>query len=45
MWQVVVVGKCPADDVVELATNAGIGLFTTDLDAWAFAKKLVGLGF
>jgi hypothetical protein len=37
-------GKKPADDVVELATKAGIGLFTSDLDAWAFAKKLAELG-
>lgn len=42
---VVVKGRRPADDVVELATKAGIGLFTTDLDAWTFAKKLVELGF
>jgi len=38
-------GRTPADDVVELATKVGIGLFTCDLDTWAFAKRLVGLGF
>jgi hypothetical protein len=42
---VIVKGRRPADDVVELATSAGIGLFTWDQDTWSFAKKLVGLGF
>jgi len=41
---VFVKGKKPADDVVELATKAGIALFTSELDAWAFAKKLAELG-
>jgi predicted transcriptional regulator len=43
----VVIGKNrkPADDVVELATRAGIGLFTSDLDTWALAKKLTQMGF
>jgi len=41
---VFVKGRKPADDVVELATKAGIGLFTSDLDAWAFARKLAELG-
>jgi len=35
----------PADDVVELATKAGIGLFTTEMDTWTFAKKLTQMGF
>lgn len=42
---VIVKGRRPADDVVELATKAGIGIFTSDLDAWGFAKKLTELGF
>jgi hypothetical protein len=41
---VIVKGRTPSDDVVELATRTGIGLFTSDLDTWAFAKKLVQLG-
>jgi predicted transcriptional regulator len=42
---VVVKGRRPADDVVDLATKAGIGLYTTSLDTWSYAKKLVELGF
>ena len=42
---VIVKNRKPADDVVELATRAGIGLFTSDLDTWALAKKLAQLGF
>ena len=41
---VIVKGRRPPDDVVELATRAGIGLFTYDLDTWSFAKRLVELG-
>jgi hypothetical protein len=41
---VIVKGRTPNEDVVELATRTGIGLFTSDLDTWAFAKKLVELG-
>jgi copper homeostasis protein CutC len=41
---VIVKGRIPSDDVVELATRTGIGLFTSDLDTWTFAKKLVALG-
>ncbi len=37
-------GKKPADDVVQLAKKAGIGLFTIDTDTWSFAKKLNELG-
>jgi hypothetical protein len=37
-------GKKPADDVVELATKAGIGLFVSDVDTWSFATKLNELG-
>jgi hypothetical protein len=36
--------KKPADDVVELATKAGIGLFVSDADTWSFATKLNELG-
>ena len=42
---VIVKGRRPADDVVELATRTGIGLFTFDLDTWTFARKLTQLGF
>jgi len=42
---VIVRGRRPADDVVELATKVGIGLFTSDLDTWGYAKKLTELGF
>lgn len=41
---VIVKGRTPSDDVVELATKTGIALFTSDLDTWTFAKKLVQLG-
>jgi predicted transcriptional regulator len=41
---VIVKGRIPADDVVELATRTGIGLFTSELDTWTFAKRLVQLG-
>jgi hypothetical protein len=37
-------GKKPPEDVIELATRAGIGLFGTDSDTWSFAKKLTELG-
>jgi hypothetical protein len=33
-------GKKPAQDVVDLATKAGIGLFVSDVDTWSFAMKL-----
>ena len=42
---VIVKGRRPADDVVELATRTGIGLFTFDLDTWTFARRLTQLGF
>jgi hypothetical protein len=42
---VIVNGRKPSEDVVALATKIGIGLFSFDQDAWAFAKKLVKLGF
>jgi predicted transcriptional regulator len=42
---VIVKGRKPSDDVVELATRTGLALFTCDLDTWAFAKKLAHLGF
>ncbi len=34
----------PNEDVVALATKTGIGLFTSELDTWHLAKKLVRLG-
>ena len=37
-------GKKPADDVIELAKKAGIGLFVSDVDTWSFATKLNELG-
>jgi len=42
---VIVRGRKPTEDVIELANRAGIGLFTYDLDTWAFAKKLTELGY
>jgi hypothetical protein len=42
---VIVKNRKPADDVVELATKAGIGLFTSGLDTWGFARGLTELGF
>ncbi len=41
---VIVNGRKPSEDVVALANRTGIGLFSYDLDSWAFAKKLVHLG-
>ena len=37
-------GKRPAEDVIELANKAGIGLFVADLDTWSFATKLNEIG-
>ncbi|MCX6562407.1 MAG: DRTGG domain-containing protein [Candidatus Aminicenantes bacterium] len=37
-------GKTPAEDVVALATKAGIGLLGFDGDTWTLAKKLYELG-
>ena len=37
-------GRKPAEDVVELATKAGIALFATDADTWSFATKLSQMG-
>jgi hypothetical protein len=37
-------GKKPASDLIELANRAGIGLFTTAVDAWTLALKLTELG-
>jgi predicted transcriptional regulator len=37
-------GRRPADDVIQLARKAGIGLFVTDADTWTFAKKLIEIG-
>ena len=42
---VIVKNRKPADDVIDLAAKAGIGLFTSGLDTWGFAKKLTELGF
>jgi len=41
---VIVNGRKPSEEVVALANRTGIGLFSYDLDSWAFAKKLVNLG-
>jgi len=41
---VIVNGRKPSEDVVALANRTGIGLFSYDLDSWAFAKNLVKLG-
>ncbi len=37
-------GRKPAEDVVELAGKAGIGLFATELDTWSIATKMYELG-
>jgi hypothetical protein len=37
-------GKAPADDVIALATKAGIGLLGFDGDTWTLTKKLYELG-
>jgi len=42
---VIVKGRQPSDDVVELATRTGIAMFVSALDTWAFARKLMQLGF
>lgn len=42
---VIVKGRQPSDDVVELATRSGIAVFVSASDTWAFAKKLTQLGF
>jgi hypothetical protein len=34
----------PGEDVVALATKAGIGLLTTDADTWSFATQMYELG-
>lgn len=41
---VIVKGRKPSDDVVELATRIGIPLFTADVDTWTFARRLTQLG-
>jgi hypothetical protein len=41
---VIVKGRAPAADVVDLATKTGIALFTCDLDTWTLARKLTQLG-
>jgi hypothetical protein len=42
---VIVKGRKPSDDVVDLATRTGIALFISDGDTWALARKLAQLGF
>jgi hypothetical protein len=37
-------GKVPADDVIALATKAGIGLLGFEGDTWTLAKKLYEIG-
>ncbi len=42
---VIAKNRTPAEDVVELATRAGIGLFSSELDTWSVAKRLTELGY
>lgn len=42
---VVVKGRQPSTDVIDLATRTGIAMFVSDLDTWAFARTLAHLGF
>jgi predicted transcriptional regulator len=42
---VIVKGRQPSDEVVELATRTGIAVFVSDLDTWTFAKTLTQIGF
>lgn len=37
-------GKRPAQDVIDLASRAGIGLFVADKDTWSFAMTLRDIG-
>jgi hypothetical protein len=37
-------GKKPAQDVIDLASKAGIGLFVADKDTWTFAMTLRDIG-
>ncbi len=41
---VFVKGKTPAQDVIDLASKAGIGLFVSQADTWSMALKLFNLG-
>jgi len=41
---VFVKGKMPAQDVIDLAAKAGIGLFVSPADTWSMALKLFNLG-
>ena len=41
---VFVKGRTPAQDVIDLASKAGIGLFVSQDDAWGMAPKLFNLG-
>jgi hypothetical protein len=41
---VVAHGKRPGDDVIELADRAGLALFSSPDDTWAYALKLFDLG-
>jgi len=41
---VIVKGRKPSDDVVELATKTGIGVFVSEGDTWALARKLTQMG-
>lgn len=36
--------RMPAEDVLDLATRAGIGVFTSELDTWGLAKKMAEIG-
>ena len=37
-------GRKPAQDVIDLASKADIGLFVADKDTWTFAMTLRGIG-
>jgi len=41
---VVAHGKRPSEDVVQLADKAGIALFSSAVDTWAYAVRLFELG-
>jgi len=42
---VILKGRKPDQDVIELASRVGIALFSSEDDAWTFASKLSKLGF
>ncbi|HYA42237.1 MAG TPA: DRTGG domain-containing protein [Syntrophobacteraceae bacterium] len=42
---VILKGRLPDQEVIELANRVGIALFSSEDDAWTFAAKLARLGF